>query len=232
MRNCAGSLVRWYSQLVGVVTLMPEHNFYISVYENDSTDNTQLMLTNLDFSMFRDSHIVTDWLNTNQYGSVKEFDRVQNLANARNTALDGKSLLNNVDYVLWIEPDIAYDPFVVKELLNFRQAGLLEIDIYSAISLRPGREEVYDTWATRRDPNEEDGERFPDWRENPIREFWTTFNCLCLYRAEPFQVGLRFTAWNNRLQKFDCDTVAICETFRANGFKKIYANQMLTVEHL
>jgi len=90
---------------------------------------------------------------------------------------------------------------------------------------------TYDTWATRRDNVEESGERFADWQVNPVREFYSTFNAVVVYNAEPIKNGISFGWFNKRLNKFDCDTVVICENFREAGYNKIYINQHLACFH-
>jgi hypothetical protein len=62
----------------------------------------------------------------------------------------------------------------------------------------------------RRNDTEDSGKYFPDYKENPVREFWTTANGVCLYKMEPFKRGLKFDYINKRWGRYDCDTAVLC----------------------
>lgn len=232
MRNCASSVDRYWHQIHDFMDKMgPDYEWYISVYENDSTDNTAELISKLDTSRFVDSSIVSENLGTQAFGSVVAEERVRNLSNARNKALYAKDMIKNVDKVLWIEPDVAYSWELIDNLLHPERVGI-EPDIYSGLNCDPNRGYwTYDTWATRRDEHEQSGERFPDWQTNPIRQFYSTFNAVVVYNAEPIKNGIAFGWFNKRLNKFDCDTVVICENFREAGYNKIYINQHIACFH-
>ena len=149
MRNCAPILNRYWSQLNTILDTFPQHEWNLSIYENDSNDGTELIgqNTNFDFSRFVDYSIVSEKLGTIQYGSVINDERVTNLANARNKSLYAKDMIQNVDLVLWIENDISYDMKLIDGLLN---NSLDHVDIISGVNLDPNRGyATYDTWATR-----------------------------------------------------------------------------------
>lgn len=232
IRNGSKSIDRYWNQIDNFIEkLGGEFNWYISIYENDSIDFTPQLLQNLNTDKFVDYSIVSEKLNTPFYGSVVDEDRVKNLAAARNKALYAKDMIQKVDKVLWIEPDVQYSWELIDGLLHPERYNI-DPDIFSGINCDPNRSFLtYDTWGTRRNEHEESGEKFSDWQSNPVREFYVTFNAVVVYKAEPIKKGICFGWFNKRLNKFDCDTAVICENFRENGYNKIYANQSLSCFH-
>jgi hypothetical protein len=227
MRNCEKTIYRYYEQIKSVVQTFPDINFSLSIYENDSTDNTPAILSSLDWTFINKRHIVSDKIGTKSYGSVKEQDRVVNLANARNKAIYDSGMLDDSDYVLFVESDVIYQPTDVGELIYFKEkAELPEVDIVSSISLQEfdGRFKLYDSWGTRRFMEEEIGRPFPKWHKKTFDKYYGTFNCLCLYRSHPFKHNIKFHWYNERTKKFDNDTMVLCENFRLHGYDQIYIN--------
>ena len=112
-----------------------------------------------------------------------------------------------------------------------------DYDIISPRSLEtttPSPTCMYDTWGTRMFDTDEwwrtgfwfDGENHPQ-----IMDVWSTFNCFCKYKAEPIKNKITFSGFNERLNKFDCDTAVICENFRKHGFDKIALDTRYNVYH-
>ena len=233
MRNSAHVLDRYMQQIKSSIQLVNDKsiNWYISIYENDSTDGTPNKLSQLDLSMFTDYSVVSEKLQTVYYSSVVAEERVKNLSNARNKAVTAKNMHMYADYVLWIEPDVFYSYTLIPALLAFNTKGLKSVDVFSGINIASGESRAYDTWATRRTPNEEWGDRYPDWFDHPVAPFYSTFNGVCLYNADPFKKGIRFGYINPRSNRFDCDTVVICENFRQAGYNNIFVDQSLNCYH-
>ncbi len=233
IRNSANTINRYIQQIHTSMDLLANNNinWYISIYENDSVDGTKQLLQQLNLSRFTDYSIISENIKTTQYPSVVNEDRVRNLSIARNNALTAKNMYLNADYVLWIEPDVLYGADFIPILLYHTELITGGIDIISGINIVSQEARAYDTWATRRTPFEEWGNRTNDWFINPISQFYSTFNGVCLYNAKPFKEGVRFGYYNERLGKFDCDTVVVCENFRKAGYNKIYINQALNCYH-
>ncbi len=233
MRNSAKVLDRYLRQIHTAMDLLAGEKveWYISIYENDSTDGTKEKLNTMDLSRFVDSSILTEDIGTTHYSSIVNEDRVRNLSIARNKALTAKDMFLEMDYVLWIEPDLFYAPGLIPSILRYRDRGIDEIDVFSGINIPSGETRAYDTWATRRTPHEEWGDRFDNWFDQPIARFYSTFNGVCLYNARPFKEGVRFGYINERLGKFDCDTVVVCENMRKAGYDRIYVDQSLNCYH-
>lgn len=200
----------------------------LSLYENDSTDGTDMAVHGVKrelasaYGPMRDVWVTTDRLGTQQYGSVWSIDRLRNLANARQACLDQVGDLSRFDKIAYIEPDVTYDPHWAAELILARHpiaAGVGEPDIYSGWSLRTlkhPKESVflYDTCATRQTNKDAcwSFEREGKWRSqsvfvtdlggvdsNCLHWVWSTFNCFCVYNARPFIEGLRWDYANARL---------------------------------
>lgn len=222
-RNSSSKLDQYYFQLKKIVLSFPEIEFYLSLYENDSTDDTKQKLKSFDFSFVKDYSLITENLNTQAFGSVKEEQRVINLANARNKAIHSKDFLEKVDWVMMLESDARYEVSAVEKILNFQDRNNLpNVDIVSAIMFKSNKMKHYDKWATRRTALEEDGTLFDDWRETPYSKYYSTCNGICLFKAEAIRQGANYGWYNERLEKFDCDTVVICEKFHQQGLHDIY----------
>lgn len=229
-RNSEKSLSRYHQQLKLLVKDIPEYRFRLSLYENDSIDNTKEIIDSLDWNFLDDISIIKENINTTAYGSVMVEDRVKNLAFARNKTLEAKNFLNESDYVLSIEADITYDSLCIKRLLWFKEN--FNVDIISAASFfinKSGKKKLYDQWATRRTADEEIGNLLKSDKEQ--ERYYSTFNCVCLYDAEPLKQGIRFHWYNDRLKKFDCDTAVICEKFHEKGRHEIYIDHLAECWH-
>ena len=224
IRNRQKYVKQFHKQLATMVANNPQHEFYLSIYENDSTDNTVREIVTSDWSMFKGVSLIFDKVNTEYFGSVKNPNRVENLAKARNKALEAAGFLDRVDYVLMVDADLKFDNLAVSELLSFEKIDP-NFDIVSAISIRPNGTH-YDWWATRVGPvfNETRSDIDPQWKTKSYGEYYSTSNGLCLYRAKPFQEGARY-GWTNLVtNEFDCEPMVLCQVFREMGYNKIYIN--------
>lgn len=226
-RNRENSIDFWYQQVQEILNEYKECTFSLSIYENDSVDNTQQKLLSLDTSMFDEYSLISEDINTNYYSSIVNEDRVRNLANARNKCLDSPAIeLLKYTKVLFIEPDFRYSLEDAKRILSCEEATNIKFDILSGVSHYNNR--FYDSWATRKTENDNEGQLTP---ANSIEPFWTTFNGFCLYNANPFKEGVRFHWFNKRLNRYDCDTAVICENFREKCYNEIYINRSAIFHH-
>ena len=223
---------RYHAQLRKAVKALPEYDFYLAVYENDSEDGTQLELFNKDWSFFKGVAFVSENIDTEYYGSVKDAQRVENLAKARNKAIELGGFLNNVDYVLMIEGDVLYTTDDVKRLLEFKNTEP-NFDIVSSISLRKNGTH-YDWWATRTSAkfNPDRSEIEDDYQNKEYGKYYSTSNGLCLYRAKPFQDGVRHHWINKVTKEFDCEMVVLCQNFQNAGYKNIYILYTAQAHHI
>jgi hypothetical protein len=155
---------------------------------------------------------------------VKDPVRVENLSKARNKAIEAGGFLSKVDYVLMVEGDLSFNMASVKELLNFKDIKP-NFDIVSAVSIRKNGTH-YDWWATRTGPvyKPEASELDPEYSRKHYGEYYSTSNGLVLYRAKPFQEGVRHGWINTVTKEFDCEMVVLCQNFRAKGYNNIYIN--------
>ncbi len=228
MRDCLPTMGGWIDGILGLVReLRGQYEVEVSVYENDSADDTTAPNIEGLLGALRcggtKCHFTSETLGTQRYGSVWNLDRLRNLANARQKCLDQVGDLSRFDKVAFIEPDVTYDPHWCAELILARHphaAGIGEPDIYSGWSLRTlanPKESVflYDTCATRAskdevvwDINEWNGK----WRGKSVvptdlggadgmclHEVWSTFNCFCVYNAAYFAEGGKWGYVNHRL---------------------------------
>ena len=228
VRNRGVFLDEYFEQIKSFVErLSDKYDFSISIYENDSSDNSKEIIHAQDYSHFYKSFIKTEDINTQFFGSVTDAQRVINFAAARNKTFEGVDL-TEYQWLLIIEPDIIYSDDIINAIIN-REGLSFEPDVYSGILMQYGV--PYDTWGMRRTFAEEWGGFYGDADEQPIREFWTTANGVCLYTMKPFIEGLKFSSFNKRLNKHDCDTAVLCEDFRERGYSKIFINQSIRPNH-
>jgi hypothetical protein len=221
VRNRSSHLKGWHFQLQRTVASNPEHSFFLSVFENDSTDFSFDHLKSFDYSFFSGVQIVSEKLNTLFYPSVINAERVRLLALYRNKTLE-TSFLKNADYILSIEPDIKYDIQDTNRIINNH-----DYDILSAASIHLNGE-FYDSWGTRVNSNLEKSILHLNGAIQPV---WSTYNCYCKYKANLIKQGVGFSGFNKRLNKFDCDTAVICENFRSQGYNKIAVDTSVKVYH-
>ncbi len=232
IRNRANNINRFHSQLVKMVKSNPNFNFYLSIYENDSTDQTKQQLFLKDWSFFKGVSIITENIETEYFESVKSAQRVENLSKARNKAIEAGGFLDKMDYVLMIEGDVMYSNDHVQQLLNFKDKEP-NFDIVSTISLRKnGRH--YDWWATRTGPvyNPDKSEIELDYESKEYGKYYSTSNGLCLYRAKAFKEGVRHHWINKVTGEFDCEMVVLCQGFHEKGYKNIYILYKAQAHHL
>lgn len=230
-RNRENYIEGWYEGIKSLSKIDKDNKYYLSVYENDSEDKTFDKLKNLDFSFLEGVSLKTEKLNTPIFDSFsKAKDRVILIAEARNKSIYSNPFLNQCSHLLVIEPDIRYDPsLIIKEIIN---KG--DYDIISPRSVDIDRNcYFYDDWGTRQ--TDKDG----NWKcfsVNILRMLgvipvWTTFNCLCLYKAEPFKNFITFEGFNSRINAYDCDTAVVCENFRKNNYSNIVLNSSVEIYH-
>lgn len=232
IRNRNNSISRYYEQIKSFVDALPEYEFYLSIYENDSVDGTKANLLSRDWSFVNGVSIICENIRTPYYGSVRDSNRVRILAEARNKAIEAGGFLDKVDYVLMIEGDVEYDTKSIKSLLRFEDLEP-DFDIVSSISLKRGSKTHYDWWATRLGPvsNLYVSEIEEDYQNKDYGRYYSTSNGLCLYRAKPFQEGVRHGWINLETKEFDCEMVVLCQEFQARGYKNIFINYKAKAIH-
>lgn len=233
MRNQRANVDTWLAQLCELVGhVRHEWEVEVSVYENDSTDGTYHYLVDRTAEVTLRGSIPylagsitmsSDTLGTIHYPSIWSVDRIRNLAAARQKCLDQMADLSRFDKVVYVEPDVTYDPRWCSELILARHphaAGLGEPDIYSGWSLRSETNPkestfLYDTCATRATKGDvvwDIGENGGKWRgeslvrtdlggvdSNCLHRVWSTFNCFCVYNAAYFAEGGQWGWVNTRL---------------------------------
>lgn len=232
IRNRKSFVATYYRQIKQFVTALSDnYDFYLSIYENDSNDGTPQALMALDWTFVSGVSIISEKLNTEYFGSVKDAVRVENLSHARNKAIEAGGFLDKVDYVLMIEGDVSYDIPSIRKLLSFKEQEP-DFDIVSSISLRKNGTH-YDWWATRTGPvfDATKSEIEPDYKKKEYGKYYSTSNGLCLYRAKAFQEGARHHWINTVTKEFDCEMVVLCQNFQALGYKNIFINYKARALH-
>ena len=204
-----------------MVDYFPEYEFYLSLYENDSTDSTKSLIFKQDYSMFSGVSIVSENINTKFYGSTKDEDRVKNLSIARNKTIEASNFLNNIDYVLVIDIDVEFKMPAVSKILNFKNLEP-NFDIVAAATLR--KRVLYDQWATREGPEYDRAiqENFEEYRKLPYKKYYSVSSGFCLYKAEAFKNGAKWNYINYVTGNPDCEMVVICQDFSKRGYNNIY----------
>ena len=221
IRNEYEFIDNYYNRLKDIVRSFPEYEFYLSIYENDSSDGTMQRIMNKDYSMFAGYSIISEKLNTKYYGSVKDSDRVKNLSIARNKSLLAGNFLNNMDYILVIDVDVEFKMPAVEKILNFKKI-VPDFDIVASATKR--KRVLYDQWATREGPRYDPSiqELFESYKEFPYKKYYSVSSGFCLYRSEPFKNGIRYDYINKVTGEGDCEMVVVCQAFKEKGYDKIY----------
>lgn len=231
VRNEAIHLARWHSQLVALAKGCPEHQFCLSVFENDSSDESARMLASFDYSPFKAHLIQSAKLNVPYFVGGKHPTRTELLAYCRNKAIYSFEFLKDMDTVLVVEPDVEYSFETAERIVNHEKHYGQRFDVFSGKSVHPGTQSIYDSWGTRKTKDQ------TDWRDGDedgmvgLAPMWSTFNCLVAYRAQAIREGHTFGGVNPRTNQPDCDTVVIAERFRAAGYDKIAWDNQLYVTH-
>jgi len=230
IRNEERHLQRWYDQIKRTVVSMPEHQFTLSVYENDSTDASAAKLASFDWS-FMPSYVLTSAkLNCPFFIGGKHPQRTTLLAQIRNKTMENSPFMPLADSVVWVEPDTEYTHEVADKIINHEKYYGVKMDAFSGKSVHPNSKNLYDSWGTRKTANQTDW-KDEDGQEGGYEPMWSTWNCFVIYNAEPIKKGLMFGGVNPRWNMPDCDTCVIAENFRANGYNKIFWDTSLLVQH-
>lgn len=231
VRNEARYLDRYYGQLRAMAEKLPEHQFALSIFENDSDDGSAAKLASFDWSFLPAFHLTSAKLQTPHFIGGKHPVRTQLLADARNRSLFYCGFLPFSEWVLVVEPDTTFTPEIADRIINHERHYGRRLDVFTGKSVHPGSDRLYDSWGTRRLAAHTDwcdGDRKED---GGFEELWSTFNCLSIYRADAVLAVKGFGGVNERTNQPDCDTVVICERFRAAGFNQIYWDTTLHVAH-
>lgn len=231
MRNSESRLVAYHKQITDIPRLFPEHDFYLSIYENDSTDRTSDSIKQLDFSVFKDFTFISETIGTQSFGSTKEEQRVKNLATARNRATFDSGFLDLVDVVMAIEVDVLFSPEDLRKLFNFPKKW----DILSGVTYKKGTYVLYDAWATRIENNYdysfENNRLLSNHWDFPYGKYSSTFNGVCLYQASTFKSVGGYGYLSPINGKSDCDTAVICQKFILNNKSNIFIHYEVEVIH-
>lgn len=225
IRNRKQFLFGWKDQILCLKDENPGITFDLSVFENDSIDGTQEYLAEVEPELGSELNKV--WIHCSKkdwpyFGSIRAEERVKYLAEARNHCLEQADQdvgLFSYNKIVFIEPDVDYDPEEISHLF------WVDDDIASPYSVHPmdfqSHRWIYDSWATRLSV-EDDIFKGPRIFEMPPRlDVASTFNCFCVYRAQPFTEGARFSGINPYTNTWDCDTTNICYEFTQRGYDRI-----------
>jgi hypothetical protein len=230
IRNRSSFVNKFYNQIKDIVnTFQDKYDFYLSIYENDSDDSTKEKIFRQDWSFLSGVSIVSENINTKYFESVKDGERVKNLALARNKAIEAGGFLDKSDYVMMIESDINFDISSVEKLLNFKNIEP-DFHIASTISIRNRR--LYDWWATRKQPEYIDKYPLEDgYKKKDYDKYYSTSNGICLYRSKPFRDGVRYHWTNTVTGEADCEMVVICQLFKQYGYDNVYILHNAEIYH-
>lgn len=221
IRNRSSFVNKFYNQIKEIVsTFSDRYDFYLSIYENDSDDSTKEKIFRQDWSFLSGVSIISENINTKYFESVKDGERVKNLALARNKAIEAGGFLDKSDYVMMIESDIDFDISSVEKLLNFKNVEP-NFHIASTISIKNRR--LYDWWATRKQPEYIDQYPLEDgYKKKKYDRYYSTSNGICLYRSKPFKDGVRYHWINTVTKQADCEMVVVCQLFKEYGYGNVY----------
>jgi hypothetical protein len=233
IRNEAKFLDTWHSQIKEIATTFKDDSISLSVFENDSTDGSFAKIAGYDWSFLSNYVLTSTKLNAPCFIGGKHPTRVQLLAQCRNRCMYQFPFLSDVSHVLFIEADITYTIDVADKIIHHEKYYGRKFDVFTPKSVhsdRPGPDNIYDSWGTRKTDKD------TDWKDEHsqvggLAPMWAVFHCFALYRAEPIKKGISFGGFNKRLGIPDCDPVVMCENFREAGYGEIYWDTDLEVKH-
>lgn len=254
VRDRAAVANYWASKIQEIASKMPDCNFSISVYENDSKDTSAMVfrdcLKNLRASeCFDQIAFSSEKLGTTYYDATNSrtddsvAKRLLNLSNARNKCIDNMLFRKkDFDKIIFIEPDVDYNPSDAVQLIRDSEGK----DIYCGFSVLFGQKNtLYDSWATRLEYeiiplssknsigwNKHHQEILSHFKTSDEEEtkVCSAFSGFCVYSASPIiNQHIRFSA--RREEEYDCDTALICFDFIDEGYDKIYMSKKMNIYH-
>jgi hypothetical protein len=231
VRNESKYLDRYHAQLRDLVKTQPQHQFLLSIYENDSVDGSADKLRTLDWSFLPAYHITTARMQTPHYIGGKSAERVALLADARNRSIFHCGYLPHVQSVFSLEPDVTLTVDVADRLLNQEKHYGRTFDIFTGKSVHPGSDNLYDSWGSRPKAEHSDWADGDGVQDRGLEPMWAIYNCAAVYRADAIRAGHTFGPTNPRTGQPDCDTSVICERFRAAGYGEIYWDTAIKIPH-
>ena len=108
-------LADWYNRIRGIKALQPYWNFNISLYENDSEDNSVPLINSFDWSW-------CDWFKLNsekrdrKYYISTERKRIERLSSYRNMCVWQFGDLDSIDRIIMNDVDCSFDPKEAVEI--------------------------------------------------------------------------------------------------------------------
>lgn len=228
-------LFDWHARIKEIKSLRPDWTLNVSLYENDSEDNSKEVLRNLDWS-FCDWYKLTSEDLNRKYFIGTERERIMRLSSYRNMCVWQFGDLDLVDRIIMNDVDCSFEPKEAVEIIE----ESMNWDVYSFASRDTETGDfLYDRWATRL--NSEQGwwheHEYDHNGNNPV---WSTGNGFVCYNPEPFRCGFTFGYVNFRsrfadekkgLRTHDVENAVICENFRALGYGKIAFNGKYKTMH-
>jgi hypothetical protein len=234
IRNEARFLDTWHAQIKEIATTFKDDSISLSVFENDSTDGSFAKLAAYDWSFLSNYTLTSHKLNAPFFHGGKHPQRTQLLAACRNRCISQFPFLKDVCHVLFIEADITYTIDVADKIIHHEKHYGQAFDVFTPKSVhadRPGPNNIYDSWGTRKTQNDVDWHDEYDQNTAGHTPMWAVFHCFMMLNAEPIKKSIAFGGFNERLGIPDCDPVVLCENFRKAGYDKIYWDPSLEVAH-
>jgi len=254
VRDRAAVANYWASKIQEIASKMPDCDFSISVYENDSKDTSSMVFRNCLKSLrasdyFDQIAFSSERLGTTYYDATNcrtddsVIRRLENLSNARNKCIDNMlSRKKDFDKIIFIEPDVDYNPSDAVQLIKDSK----DKDIYCGFSVLFGQKNtLYDSWATRLEYeliplNSKNSVEWNKHHHGIVNHFknieeetvkvCSAFSGFCVYSASPIiDQHIRFSA--HRDQEYDCDTALICFDFIDEGCDEIYMSKNMNIYH-
>lgn len=206
--------------------LTDKYKFYLTMYENDSVDDTIDVMT--DTPLKNISRLaVSEQTNFQKFGSVVSRERIDVMAACRTKCMDAFYRENggiDLDFVVWVDVDYVFHEECLKNILNAVDEDDIA-DIASVYSIHGDIQkapmELYDKWATRAKETD-NWWGCPPYRLMPeVAEVYATYNGMCAFKAGPFNDGLRFKAESKHQPKLDVEHISVCEGFKDAGLDRV-----------
>tara|TARA_R110000751_G_scaffold234606_1_gene336213 strand:- start:312 stop:1130 length:819 start_codon:yes stop_codon:yes gene_type:complete len=130
-----------------------ECDFYL--YENDSKDNTQELLSA--WMVNKEGKLKSETLNAPSFGHVAQKDRMERMAYYRNTALEMAKPLKS-EYTLLLDSDVEFDTNIISEYLKHMKDDVVMTTPFikqniKCFMCKCGKRSYYDSYALRDSKN-------------------------------------------------------------------------------
>lgn len=210
--------------------------FEYSFYENDSLDNTKIILEG--WIKSRDGYLISETLGAPKFSSTSSRQRNELMCYYRNKSLNSIKPMDS-DYTVVFDSDVAFDENIINDYIPFFKDDdiMATPNVLQNINCKmfdSTKKSYYDSYALI----DRDGNNGMTWSSNPFyrnddREKWDSGFPVAVKSAFGGFVMIRSEAMNHSSWKTDghCEHWGLCSDLSKFGKILIIPEIITTVEH-